>query len=79
MLDSNRILRSAYESELEIPNAGRTLWATFVTQLFKSIAKQDRNVYSIRHCDRFIYLMNNANIEIIKAVMIFFYLKCLQE
>ncbi len=32
---------------------------------------QDRNVYSIPHFDRFIYLMNNDNVEIIKAVMDF--------
>ncbi len=25
---------------------------------------QDRNVYSIPHCDRFVYLMNNDNVEI---------------
>ncbi len=30
---------------------------------------QDRNVYSIPHCDRFVYLMNNDNVEIIKVVM----------
>ncbi len=40
-------------------------------ELFKSIAMQDRNVYSIAHCDRFVYLMNNDNVKIIKAV--FFY------
>ncbi len=33
-LVSNRILRSAYESELEIYNAGGTSWATFVAKLF---------------------------------------------
>ncbi len=35
------------------------------------IAIQDRNVYCIPHCDRFVYLMNNNNVEIIKAVMDF--------
>ncbi len=29
------------------------------SELFKSIAMQDRNVYSIPHCDIFAYLMNN--------------------
>ncbi len=33
---------------------------------------QDRNVYNIPHCDRFVYLMNNDNVEIIKAVMVFY-------
>ncbi len=28
---------------------------------------QDRNVYSIPHCDIFVYLMINDNVEIIKA------------
>ncbi len=32
-LDSNRILSSAHESELEIHNAGGTSWATFVAKL----------------------------------------------
>ncbi len=41
-------------------------------ELFKSIAMQYRNVYSIPHCDRFVYLMNTDNVEIIKAVMDFF-------
>ncbi len=36
-LDSNRILRSAYESELEIHNAGGTSWATFVAKLLELI------------------------------------------
>ncbi len=40
-------------------------------ELFKSIAMQNRNVKSIPHCDRFVYLMNNDNVEIIKAVMDF--------
>ncbi len=40
--------------------------------LFKSISMQDRNVYNIPHCDRFVYLMNNDNVEIIKAVMDFY-------
>ncbi len=40
-------------------------------ELFKSIAMQDRNVYSILHCDRFVYLMNNDNVEIIKVDMDF--------
>ncbi len=35
------------------------------------ITKQDRNVYSLPHCDRFVYLMNNEKVEIIKAVMDF--------
>ncbi len=47
-------------------------------ELFKSIAMQDRNVCSIPHCDRFVYLMNNDNVEIIKAVVHYFF-KCLQE
>ncbi len=41
-------------------------------ELFKSITMQDRNVYSIPHCDRCFYLMNNDNVEIIKAVMVFY-------
>ncbi len=41
-------------------------------ELLKSSAMQDRNVYSIPHCDRFVYLMNNDNVEIIKAVMDFY-------
>ncbi len=40
-------------------------------ELFKSIAMQGRNVYIISHCDIFVYLMNNDNVEIIKAVMDF--------
>ncbi len=40
-------------------------------ELFKRIDKQDKNVYCIPHCDRFVYLMNNDNVEIIKAVMDF--------
>ncbi len=38
-------------------------------ELFKSIALQDKNMYSIPHCDRFVYLMNNDNVEILKTVM----------
>ncbi len=37
-------------------------------ELFKL---QDKTVYSIPHCDRFVYLLNNNNVEIIKAVMDF--------
>ena len=40
-------------------------------ELFKSIVKQDRTVYSIPHCDRFVYGMNHENIENIKAIMAF--------
>ncbi len=36
-LDSNRILRSIYQSELEIHNAGGTLCATFVAKLLEII------------------------------------------
>ncbi len=36
-LDSNRILRSAYESELAIHNAGGTSWAAFVDKLLEII------------------------------------------
>ncbi len=36
-LDSNRILKSAYESELEIHNAGGTSLATFVAKLLAII------------------------------------------
>ena len=43
-----------------------------ILRLFKSIVKQDRTVYSIPHCDRFVYLINHENIEIIKAVMGFY-------
>ncbi len=38
-------------------------------ELFKIIDMQDRNVYSIPQCDRFVYLMNYDNVEIIKTVM----------
>ena len=34
-LDSNRILKCAYESELEIHNSGGTSWATFVLKLLE--------------------------------------------
>ena len=36
-VNTNRILRSAYESELEIHNAGGTSWATFVAKLLDLI------------------------------------------
>ncbi len=36
-LDFNRILRSAYESELEIHNAGGTPWVTFEAKLLEII------------------------------------------
>ena len=40
-------------------------------ELFKSISMIDTTVLKIPHSERFVYLMNNQNIEIIKAVMNF--------
>ena len=40
-------------------------YRTLRLELFKSIVEQDRTVYSIPHCDRFVYLTNHENIEII--------------
>ena len=43
-------------------------------ELFKGVKpKQDRTVCSIPNCDIFVYLMNHENIEIVKAVIAFFY------
>ncbi len=47
MLDSDRILRSAYESALEIHNAGGTSWATFVAKLLEIIG-HDSSLHTLK-------------------------------
>ena len=40
-------------------------------ELFKNIVKQDPTIYNIPHSERFIYLMSNQNLIILKEVMSF--------